>query len=161
MKNIIEKRSIFEKQKEARLLSIEHQTKQLKILKHIKRKISHLKKTELKDYKHILKTQYSLEKDRANRETSNLISNVMEQQKITNFKICFSHRLKNFHDSYFVNSLCFKYYGKSGRKLCANKANFCSMCCNFHIGLSFPIKRVKCISKCKNLIFGKKIERKN
>jgi len=37
MSNIMEKRSLVEKRKEARLLSIEHQTKQLRILKNIKK----------------------------------------------------------------------------------------------------------------------------
>jgi len=51
MSNIMEKRSLVEKRKEARLLSIEHQTKQLRILKNIKKKIKNLKVMELKDFK--------------------------------------------------------------------------------------------------------------
>ena len=37
------------------------------------------------------------------------------------------------------------------------KENFCEMCCEFHIGISYPLKRVKCKKKCSSRIKGNEI----
>ena len=40
---------------------------------------------------------------------------------------------------------------------CVKKENFCEMCCEFHIGISYPFKRVKCKKKCSSRIKGNEI----
>lgn len=46
-------------------------------------------------------------------------------------------------------------------KRCSEKKNFCDMCCEFHIGISYPAKRVDCKKKCKSRIKGKSISLKS
>ena len=36
--------------------------------------------------------------------------------------------------------------------MCNQKENFCTMCCNFHIGTSFPLKRINCQTKCHQVL---------
>ena len=40
------------------------------------------------------------------------------------------------------------------------RQSFCSMCCDFHIGISYPKKRFQCKSKCSKVIKRRKIKKK-
>ena len=51
--------------------------------------------------------------------------------------------------------MCKDYYGRSGQGRCCERANFCDMCCEFHIGISYPTKRVDCKRRCTKRIKGK------
>ena len=40
--------------------------------------------------------------------------------------------------------------------MCSHRENFCNMCCDFHIGLNFPVKRFSCKKKCGTVVAAKK-----
>jgi hypothetical protein len=61
-----------------------------------------------------------------------------------------------------IESVCMKYFGENKLNECKAKNNFCKMCCNFHIGIKFPDKRLECTGKCDELMGynSGKVERK-
>jgi len=53
-----------------------------------------------------------MEKHRAQTEAKNIMRIISEEQKLTNFSVCFSKELKEFKNRKFIQSLCKRYYGE-------------------------------------------------
>ena len=45
-------------------------------------------------------------------------------------------------------------------KTCIVKENFCQMCCQYHIGESYPGKRFQCTRKCESIVDPEKAKKK-
>jgi len=88
-------------------------------------------------------------------EAKSMMDVIINENKFTNYKVCYDERLVGFKDKHFVKGICDKYYGEHGRNICVTKASFCLMCCEFHIGMKFPLRRVRCRKNCNKNIKGK------
>lgn len=66
---------------------------------------------EIKDYKNTYQTQIKIEKENANREAKTMMNVIMQNQKISNYAVCYDKKLLNFKDKDYSRSICYKYYG--------------------------------------------------
>lgn len=93
-------------------------------------------------------------KEKANNEAKDMMRTLMNQQKLSDYTVCYTSRLLNFKDTKFVHDLCFKYYGASGVKYCEDRKEFCTQCCGFHVGINYSGKLFDCQKKCTKVVSG-------
>jgi hypothetical protein len=55
----------------------------------------------------------------------------------------------------YIRETCDDLFGKAKEEICSKKANFCNMCCEFHIGFKHLDKRIECKDRCVALIEGR------
>jgi len=151
----LEKKLNFERNKEANLMKWMNKKKEKKLIEKVMDKIRHYKEEEVGNLKNIFKKQIKHQNKLAKLEAKNMMNIIINENKLTKYKVCYDERLIKFKNREFVNNLCMKYYGASGHGVCKTRASFCIMCCEFHIGIKFPLKRVKCRKKCNKNIKGK------
>jgi hypothetical protein len=122
------------------------------LLNMVLQKIKQLKLNELHEYKKRFEMQIISERNRAKMKAKKLMKLVMEQQKLTDYSVCYDQRLKDFYSNSFSRSLCLRYYGESGVNMCHKIENFCEYCCDFHIGIKFMDKKLNCTKRCSQVI---------
>ena len=90
--------------------------------------IPKIQRHELKDYFKTYSTQLKIEKQNRNKETQSMMSIIMKNQKLTDYRICYSPKLQGYADVNYAAGICFKYYGewvknnfKLGIKTMSNK----------------------------------------
>ncbi len=110
---------------------------------------------ELKKLKKLSDGRLKEIKLKSNDEAKELMKRINEQSKLTPYTECIDLRIKNFEDKLYIREHCFHLYGESQVNKCTKKKEFCSMCCNFHVGSRYFNRRKECNMQCTNLINGK------
>lgn len=149
-----------EKEMEASMNSRRVTRKQLKMLKKTAEKISQIKHEELTEYTHLYEDQIRRQKEHNIRQAKTFMNLVNQQDKLTDFRQCYQDKLEGFRDPDLVKGMCKQYYGKFAGHFCERPESFCTMCCDFHIGLNFAKKRFECKKKCGKVIKRKKHHKK-
>jgi hypothetical protein len=99
-------------------------------------------------------------KQKANNEAKQLMKAILNESKLIPYDQCIDPRLKNFTNKAYVKDVCYDIFGENKEMRCEEKANFCEMCCHFHVGNKFYIKKRDCETRCTNLINGRNPEKK-
>jgi len=157
---IMDKRQSKEKNIVNKIRVKVHKKREMQLLKAVKSRIKQYKKKEVKKFNKIAKGRLVEIKSQANSEAKGMMKAIVNQSKLTPYDECINPKLKNFTDKTYLKSHCQNLYGEEKMKQCMNKKEFCSMCCEFHIGTKFSNKRKDCKVKCTNLIYGKKAKAK-
>jgi len=152
LRDLMEKRGIVEKEKEAKMLKLEHIARQEKILKEIQAKVKTMKEEEVKEYKKSFDTEVSIEKENVNKEIKSMINELDNQKKLTDPSECYNVALKGFSNKGYIENSCKNNYGEMGKSTCVKKNYFCNLCCNIHIGKMYADKRGDCKKKCEDMI---------
>jgi len=150
MNYLTQKKQVREKESESKLLRLMNKKKkEINLLKRAMKSISEMTSTELVDEKTLYKTQIKLQKQRTSEQARVMTKMITDEDKLSNYHKCFLHvKVKTPK----IRLLCKEYFGIYGYRSCKKKINFCSMCCDFHIGVNFPKKRFKCRMKCRKIL---------
>jgi len=147
--NYLTQKQVREKESESKMLRLMNKKKEINLLKRAMKSISEMTSTELVDEKTLYKTQIKLQKQRTSEQARVMTKMITDEDKLSNYHKCFLHvKVKTPK----IRLLCKEYFGIYGYRSCKKKINFCSMCCDFHIGVNFPKKRFKCRMKCRKIL---------
>jgi hypothetical protein len=92
------------------------------------------------------------EKLKANKAAKEMMVNVLKEKRDLSFDRCIDKRLELFADTSYVKNVCIQMFGMSDYKMCADKKNYCKMCCRHHLGLKVFDKYSYCYLKCSKLV---------
>ena len=110
IKKIMKKRVENEKKNKLKLVKEEEKNKELELLKAVGSKIKQMKEREIKAFEEKYNRQISLEKEKTNQESKQMIQALAEQEKNNSYGSCLNSRLQNFEDMFYVEGLCNNYY---------------------------------------------------
>jgi hypothetical protein len=101
-----------EKELEAKMNNKRIARKQLRLFKKTARRISHIKHQELTEYSKLYENQINMQKQHTIHQAKTFMHLVNEQDKLTDYRVCYSSEIQHFENHVFVGKLCKKYYGK-------------------------------------------------
>ncbi len=103
---------IKEREVEAVNINKKNKKKEFKMIEKAMSKIQHYKEAEVRTLITSYKSQIQMEKFRAQAEAKNIMRIISEEEKLTDYSICFSEDLREFKNKRLIKSLCKRYYGE-------------------------------------------------
>lgn len=100
------------------------------------------------------KNQILHHKLEAKKKAMQLLKEIQNRNKLTNWSDCINQKLLSFKNAEYVLGVCHHYYGENGSPSCVLKPRFCGRCCRFHIGKNHVQEFKKCKTQCGKLVFG-------
>jgi hypothetical protein len=113
IEQIIAKRLEKEQERESQMVKLEQKTKEMELLRAVKKKIMIMKEEEIKTYKKQFITQIETEKKKANTQARKMMKVIVDQNRFTEFDDCTEPLLLFFKDQNYVNKVCKIYYGEN------------------------------------------------
>ena len=112
MKRMLANRMFREKEQEASQYSRRTAKKEVRILRNVQKEMSSMKMTELTEYTKLYQNQIKMQAQHAQNKAKMLMHMVSEQDKLSDYRICFSDSLRHFKNKVKVTKICKLYYGK-------------------------------------------------
>ena len=112
LKRLLSNRMFREKEQEASEYSRRNTRKELKILKNVQNEMSSMQIGELTEYTKLSQRTIRMQQEKIKNRAKILMNMVNEQDKLTDYRVCFDESLKHFKNQKMVSRICKKYYGE-------------------------------------------------
>lgn len=113
MQEMRDKKYATQKERFARLISVEHEAREFNILSAVKMKLKQIKMQEIKDYKKSVVDRIKETKKKANEDAKNMMKNLLDENKNGDYSACIDKKLLNFTDKDHVNKTCKILFGEN------------------------------------------------
>ena len=112
LKNMAYDNNLREKEMESRIIHRRNRLRELHIISSTEHKMNEDTRTELKQYKKLYEEQIQRQRKKTQSQAARIVDIIGEQDKLTDYRICFDMGLLRFENKKLIGSICNQYYGK-------------------------------------------------